>query len=244
MRVSDLHRRVLVIKKFSPNSLNPSIWLDASDLSTVISSGIPALVSQWNDKSGNSNNFSQTSSSNQPISNTNQQNSLNLLTFNGNQSLLGTSAIDLNAVAGNPFEIYLVGDVFTTGTFFSQTNNFTVSLRKFQIFKDIDSSSLASQVKGLLTKITKTPDTNRFRLVNLNYNGSSGTLTDTNVTSNLAVGSAVENNVPLRIGARGPSISFPLNGTIGEIIVFQSNLSTNDRLELVSYLIDKWNILL
>ncbi len=68
---------------FSPFSLGPSLWLDASDLSTITSSS--NSVSQWGDKSVNKFAFVQATGANQPTSGTTTKNGLNLVNVNGSQ---------------------------------------------------------------------------------------------------------------------------------------------------------------
>lgn len=75
---------------FSPLSLSPALWFDASDISTITESS--GAVSQWNDKSGNGRHATQATSSAQPTTGLASQNGRNLLRFDGNDALaLGTS---------------------------------------------------------------------------------------------------------------------------------------------------------
>ena len=55
------------------------IWYDASDTSTITSSG--GFVSQWDDKSGNDQHLTQVNASNRPQTGTRQVNSLNVVDF-------------------------------------------------------------------------------------------------------------------------------------------------------------------
>lgn len=54
---------------WTPAQLQTAIWLDASDSSTITLNGIN--VSQWNDKSGNGRNATQSTAANQPLYGTN-----------------------------------------------------------------------------------------------------------------------------------------------------------------------------
>lgn len=67
---------------FDPRSIG-SIegWWDASDSSTITL--VSGVVSQWNDKSGNSRNFTQSTGANRPSVLTAQRNGLNVLNFGG-----------------------------------------------------------------------------------------------------------------------------------------------------------------
>jgi hypothetical protein len=89
------------VQGFSPLELSPALWLDASDTSTITASG--GLVSAWADKSGNSRNMSQSTSSVQP-SYTDTKNGLSVVTFGDTKRMFGsvwgpsTSAITIAAV--------------------------------------------------------------------------------------------------------------------------------------------------
>jgi lysophospholipase L1-like esterase len=75
---------------FTPLSLNPALWLDASDTATITS--LAGLVSQWNDKSGNSRHATQGIALNQPITGTTTVNGLNAIDFNGTNSAMALPA--------------------------------------------------------------------------------------------------------------------------------------------------------
>lgn len=80
---------------FTPLSLQPDLWLDASDISTITSSGSPAKVSQWDDKSGNGRNFTQSTAAQQPLTNTRTINNLNTIEFTGNEAMTAGDVLDL-----------------------------------------------------------------------------------------------------------------------------------------------------
>lgn len=101
---------------FNVNTLLPEIWLDASDSATITSSGSPAKVSQWNDKSVNARHVTQATGTAQPTTGATTQNGLNVLDFDGGDRLAAATASDWvflhDGVA--PYAIYLVCKV-TTG---------------------------------------------------------------------------------------------------------------------------------
>ena len=66
---------------FSPLALQPRLWLDASDLTTITESS--GAVSEWRDKSGNGYSFTQATSTAQPTTGTTTLNGLNVLSFDG-----------------------------------------------------------------------------------------------------------------------------------------------------------------
>lgn len=63
---------------FSPADLNPQLWLDASDTSTITEAG--GAVSQWDNK-GLLGNFVQATAASQPTTGVSTQNGLNVIDF-------------------------------------------------------------------------------------------------------------------------------------------------------------------
>jgi len=74
---------------WTPAQVTTALWLDASDSATITASS--GLVSQWNDKSGNSNNFTATGVA-RPTTGTRTINSLNTLDFNGSNNFLSSGS--------------------------------------------------------------------------------------------------------------------------------------------------------
>jgi hypothetical protein len=66
---------------WDPSLITTALWLDAADASTITESG--GAVSQWNDKSGNSNNFVQTILANRPTYSATGFNNKAAITFDG-----------------------------------------------------------------------------------------------------------------------------------------------------------------
>ena len=64
---------------WTPADITTSLWLDASDATTITESA--GAVSKWDDKSGNSNDSVQVVSADQPSTGVNTLNSLNVITF-------------------------------------------------------------------------------------------------------------------------------------------------------------------
>jgi hypothetical protein len=79
---------------WTPEVANTALWLDGSDTTTItLNSG---NVSQWNDKSGNGRNFSQSTATAQPAYTANQLNGLPALIFDGVDDFLdGGQVLDL-----------------------------------------------------------------------------------------------------------------------------------------------------
>jgi hypothetical protein len=67
---------------WTPEEISTALWLDAADSSTITESG--GAVSAFSDKSGNSRNFSQATTSMQPTTGVSTKNGLNVLDFAAN----------------------------------------------------------------------------------------------------------------------------------------------------------------
>ena len=85
-----------------------ALWLDASDLSTVIKDS-SNKVRNWSDKSGNGVSVSQSDSSKQPTFTATGLNNLPTLTFDGSNDYLTSSSLDIT----QPYSAFLVAK--TTG---------------------------------------------------------------------------------------------------------------------------------
>lgn len=86
---------------WTPSQISTTMWLDAADATTVTLNG--STVSQWNDKSGNSHNASQSNSSLQPAYTTGGLNSKNVITFT-----LDELRVSSLVLTGTGWEFYLV----------------------------------------------------------------------------------------------------------------------------------------
>ena len=98
------------------DSLGIHSWYDASDSSTIISSGNSVI--QWSDKSGNSRHSSQSVLNSRPTTNTTTQNGKNVIQFNGTtQFLIAPASITSNALT--LFSVYRRDSGNTYGRVFS-----------------------------------------------------------------------------------------------------------------------------
>jgi hypothetical protein len=109
---------------FTPLSLSPLAWYDASDTATLTVAS--NLVSQWDDKSGNGYNLTQGTSVARPDSGLTTRNGLNVVDFDGaafmqaatasNWTSLHTSTAGLWAIAWKPNNNNGNGFIFSTRT--------------------------------------------------------------------------------------------------------------------------------
>lgn len=210
---------------FDPTSIaGCKLWLDASDASTfTYSSGV--VVSQWNDKSGNANHFTQGTAANQP-SRSGTQNGLSSVVFDGsNDSMTGP---DLNRA--QPYTVFMVAKKNTSVTVASMLTN---SLGTLVLFPWTTNWSFyaGSSVVGT---IAHDQAIHTFSAV---FNGASSNL----YVDAASGGSGNIGSQSLRaptIGTGGGGNAWP--GDACELLVYDSALGTTDRQSVEAYLKAKW----
>jgi hypothetical protein len=238
--------------------------LDAADASTVTLS--TSKVTQWNDKSGNGYNFTQSTSGNQPTYSTSSLNSLNTITFTAanNTYLLGTAST--NFMGTNSLSVY---GIFKTNNSTSGSSVFSKALygsasgRILYGYRDPGTPGTivggigGNQGSNVYTSISDTYTGGAWRVfgfvsdrsgwTNITYqNGISiGSTTITvDTTTNLT------NAFPMLVGAYNnssggaspPQAGQYLDGAVGELLVFSSALTTSQRQQVEGYLAHKWGL--
>lgn len=111
--------RGTVLSSWTPSVVTTGLWLDASDSSTITQSG--GVISQWNDKSGNSRNFTQATSNQKPAYTLNAQNGLNVVTFDGINDYLSCTEYTFGSTH-SAFVLFK----YTGGSQITETTEFTV----------------------------------------------------------------------------------------------------------------------
>jgi hypothetical protein len=236
---------------FNPASVTGcSLWLDAADPSSVITSG--SNISQWSDKSGNGRHATQSTSANQPFYIQNSLNNLPVVSFTGSPYSL----------SGAPNGFVVNG--LTTMTSFFVANNTTAQSNMFPPFGDQNCliSWTATGSWGVvlvdiwqnkiqwrfgtgqpsndptytfpvnqgtaynLVTVSKT-NTNEFLNVNgslaLSYTAANTTIANTTSTYNLSLS-------PAGYGTNN----------VGEIIIYTAPLTTAQIQQVEGYLAWKW----
>jgi hypothetical protein len=210
-----------------------ALWLDAADASTITLNG--STVSQWNDKSGNNRNASQTIAANQPTRTLNGLGGRTVLTFDGVNDFLNATLTLTNFSVGivgtltaNTVTIYYSlgfgnapsgsAGLSVGGTFFTQRAalNGATSL--------LTNETVTLNSPYLITAHAQTGN----RLIS--FNGQTPA-TDTNSQSISEV----------RIGQRSDGF-WPYAGPIGEVVITNAALSTTNRQLLEGYLAWKWGL--
>jgi hypothetical protein len=224
---------------FTPLSLNPVVWLDAADTSTITESS--GFVSQWDDKSGNGYDVVQATGANQPATGSATINGLNVLSFDGSNDRMQ----NLNVPSSSRPHTYVI--------VMKETASITTT-------KSLVNASTGTN--GLALFLTGTNPTRSIRVfwaVNNSFDVLAGpniTTTDVNICylsmngENSEIGSNSTINTinttgttrasGIRIGVDANNNGEFFNGQIGEVFYFNSALTTNQRLVLFAYLRNKW----
>jgi len=252
------------VQGFSPLELSPVLWLDASDATTITSSGSPATVSQWNDKSGNGYNVTQATGANQPTTGTRTQNGLNAIDFDGTNDQLRSGAVVTQITTSKALTQFVVvksdrTSAASEGIVGAQRGNFDyntgwlqerrTTFLAFSIGKG-ESSDAAGQYNA--ARFSNSSTSTMVFTVSVSaaantkaayVNTTANTLTsfDNNMASSnfLAAGSA---NHTINIGGRGSLSGTPFDGFIAELILYDTVLSDTNRQLVWDYLNAKWAI--
>lgn len=225
---------------WSPLLLSHALWLDASDAATITSSG--GAVSQWDDKSGNTNTFSQSNGTYKPTTGATTLNGHNVVDFAApNHMNTGTTP-----TIGQPFTLLFVARN-TTPTTGGHGRVFCQGYQLQACHSDGSSGYRTAIVYAGGADFAKGPadaySTSVWGVSSFVVNGAS-TTAYVNGTAGSAynAGSWTLNGASWRLGDRGDDVVYGLTGSIAELLLFPSALSGADRAAAESYLNTKWAV--
>ena len=254
---------------WTPAEITTSLWLDASDETTI--TGTPT-VTDWVDKSGNAYNFSATGN---PQTDTSTENSLNVIDLDGTDYFVSddTAATWKFLHDGTAAQVYIVikpstssnpdalmglygtnsGGSATVGHSVAYddrsgngyNNGFLASVRRGV------ASTAAAVVNGLAGDVLSP---NTFTVLSSKIDADNGTAADRlefNETGTLIPYANVDTGTvstsdplsTLTIGAFGDSgARFPINGSVAEMVIVQGAFSEADHQRMEGYLAWKWGL--
>lgn len=225
------------VSNFLPTSVTGcALWLDAADTTTITKIG--SNVTQWNDKSGNGNNATQSNSASQPTSGVSTQNGYNVITFAGTTKYMSYGTTNVSPSTMTVFCIY------NNNTF--NPYGEPVEVGPFSFFYPAPSSNVGIGRKGATDEILSSWSTNG--LTTSQYVLYTGTVSvSTNTVCNLFFnGTQVgTSNVSSSGGISSYNVGAltgSTTGNIGEVIVFNSVLTATNRRQIEGYLAWKWGI--
>jgi hypothetical protein len=271
LRVSTQVRNWNPPSGFTPAQLNPVLWLDAADSSTITSGGSPTTVSQWTNKGSIVSNFTQGTAANQPTTGANTLNGLNVLDFDGGDVLVSSATAADWKFLSDGSSTYFICSVIQVGSaadpnaiYFYACTNAAASASVGAAFAFEDRSSISA---NNATRVLIANNAPGFAVSNINSNiwspqtwvvvshvidASNATASERNtvrINQGLDLKTNTESGTPstsnpvgsLRIG--GTTSAASLVGKIGEMIIVSGAEATlNNRSRIIDYLNSKWNL--
>jgi hypothetical protein len=228
-----------------------TLWLDASDASTITRSG--SSITQWNDKSGTGNNMIPwTTFSNATVS-SNFQNNLNVINFSANGVYQG-----LSSSGSYPVDVYLVmalkdttthADVITVHSSNSPSSFNSLTFGEYTASRWHNGSEGFARTPNCVSPSNETSTSfllMNWSLSNSNYivrrNGIQLVRT-TSYTFSRPADSRFQIGFRVNPAAFSPgSTAGTFRGYIGEIVAYNSQLGDVQRQQIETYLGLKWGL--
>jgi len=245
-------------QSFSPLYIDGlQLWMDAADSTTITGS---SPVTQWNDKSGNGYNFTASAG---PVLATASQNGLNTLTFTAasSQFLSNTATVNfMELYSLSIFAVFKYSDTTSGGYIFAKSLYGGANGR---ILLGRDAGTPATLNAGIATTAnafstySDVYTANTWRVYGFVADRSAGTVKAyQNGSNNASASFTVDTTTnlttayPMAIGAYNnssgtlapPQAGLYFNGSIGEILVYSTALTNQQRQQVEGYLSRKWNI--
>jgi hypothetical protein len=243
---------------WNPSMISTALWLDAADNSTITASS--GVVSQWNDKSGNSRNAVERAGIGKPTLATAVQNNLNTIRFNGAQAFSVPTAASMTRNIGG-FSIIAIRKFAALpateqNIFRASTNGFSsrvffgagaTAANKVQVGgRRLDADSFASVASsGDASTTLFEIQSGIYDYANSDlYLHINGTLIASS-TSFQANGSTSDTDSQLVAIGGGGGFDFTagfFNGDIGELVALPTAASLDTRQRIEGYLAHKWGL--
>ena len=218
-----------------PNEIETLLWLDAADAGTITEAA--GFVSQWDDKSGNGNHFTQAVGNSQPTTGVANVNSINAIDFNGSvQRFLTLTTGELNVVGRICFAVIKTFEADISGHVLSSRINNNQALRRATLGGSIDSLSYHDGVQTVYTSHGFTFGTPE--LLAISYGSSSAGIYINGVLEHVGIFNGTM--LVSQIG-RLQTGTVPNHFCVAEIIITAENSGvTRQRIEY--YLKTKWRL--
>jgi len=230
---------VVASQAFSSNKLDDlSLWLEASDISTIINSG--GFVSGWKDKSKNGNNVAQTTGANQPTTGIETINGVNALKFDGINDFLLRATFTGGALS-QPNTIFVVWEQLGNASGLGKLIDGGIGTNRHVLQVDANEGWQVFAGLVVIIAVAVPQDIPFIRSVFFNTTSSEGYLNGTLEFTGGDVGPQSLNG--LTIGARFDGTGL-FEKKVGEIIIYNRLLSTPERTTVERYLSSKWGIAL
>jgi hypothetical protein len=224
---------------WQPSAIRPTLWLDAADPSTIT---IATGVSEWRDKSGSGNHFSQATSGIQPAYSIGTANGNNVVFFDGTKNL-NRGTITFN---DGDTSLYCVGN--RTG----RQNQFNVAVMLSRasgrtrgvLFDFAGVRSWGTYTGGEVRSPALTTVGADYDIFELFSNGTANNYNFYRAGVNEGTAGVVNQNT--LFGATSyignDQYGSALNGNVAEVVFFDNRNSDPDRWKVEGYLSWKWNL--
>ena len=263
--------KVVLAKEFTiwnPSMITTALWLDAADVSTITTSG--SEVTQINDKSGNSRNFTSASGT-RPSTGTAALNSKNILSFSADYLSSSSSEATWkflhDATGSSVFAVATFGTTADPNTVYGLYGNngasTSSSIGACGFYDDRASVSrnntLNHQIgRGLgslpvsLQAIQNSTTPNAANVLVILGDPSNATLANRSIIT-INGGAEQKTNTSsetfstsnptfiLQVGALGNNVA-PLAGSLAEFVIVSGVVSSTTRQKLEGYLAHKWGL--
>jgi hypothetical protein len=226
---------------WSPLSLRPAAWFDASDLSTIT---LATGVSQWSDKSGFGRHATQGTGANQPSFNAAALNNNPSFSFNGSQCLktpsftIGTISsvfVVMKKTALYPFnDSYLWGSTLSTASNLHLTSCHNVYVLRSDSKAYVDGGTV-------LTSSSNVYVLNAWNILQYTVNGASNSQIVQNGTI-VGTGNASGNSWTNGLSIGAASGAGNAAADFSEFMLFSTALADCDRQRVEGYLAWKWGL--
>ena len=223
-------------KLFSPSEVSSmNLWLDAADASTITHSS--NAVSQWNDKSGNSNHATQGTAANQPTLTASGLNGKSVISFDGTSDHITSTGLNIT----QSYSIFLVAKTNNNSTgrdylFDGITNNSERSLIALDNGGKIQMWAWNTWANSNFN----TPSGYFVLSAVFNTSSSSLSLNGTRATG-LSIGTSSLTN-GIRIGCNSVVSADYLDGAIAEFLILDETSSLDTQNIVEGYLAHKWGL--
>jgi|DEB0MinimDraft_6_1074348.scaffolds.fasta_scaffold16219_4 hypothetical protein len=206
---------------WNPSMIQTALWLDAADTGTITESG--GAVSQWNDKSGNGRNFTQSTAILQPIYSNAGLNGLPAISFVSQYLIFSPFESVINNSA---FSIFFAG----SGELFSGS---TAAVPRFYF----SSTNIAYNANN----IAPWPSNTSSRIAEWSFDGINQHQVFIDGSSVATATQAVTTGfvTTYQIGRAGNDDS---NGFFAEYVFVPGAISTDIRQKIEGYLAHKWGL--
>lgn len=228
---------------FLPNSVNNNaLWLSADG--NIVETG--GQVMAWVDNSNNGIAFAQGVSANQPILIANQPliNNKPVIRFDGISDYL--TAGDVLNVGTNGVTTFMV--VKGTGSYYAKFGNATSPQNIYGVYNI--GAQQGCEMAGSAYQSLSTTNSTDFHVINVTLDRTTsylflrrnfGVVASAPATGISSPSYNFTTTNPLMMGRYSMTYTpFYLNGDVAEVLFYNTNLSTNDRLKVEKYLNDKY----